>query len=112
MAGYLSSYFVTGKQTKATLQESVMAGDMPRSIIHVSTALTTATGTTMRELRFRRFVWFIADRSGAQLAEARVIATQVVDGTLDLSVDLYLPSPRRLAQILGREPPVAPSVHL
>lgn len=34
-----------------------MSPDMPRSIVHVSTALTQSTGVTMRELRFRRFVW-------------------------------------------------------
>jgi hypothetical protein len=56
-AAYLSAYFVTGKQGKATLQASVLASRMPRSIVHVSTALTQATGVTMRELRFRRFVW-------------------------------------------------------
>ncbi len=76
VAGYLSSYFVAGKTRKATLQESVTAGDMPRSIIHVSTALTMATGVTMRELRFRRFVWRVAGglvRAGFY-EEARVIA--------------------------------------
>jgi hypothetical protein len=30
---------------------------MPRSIVHVSNRLTQHTGITMRELRFRRFVW-------------------------------------------------------
>src|SRR5205807_10097290 len=42
-AAYLSSYFVTGKKTKASLQESAMAPDMPQSIIHVSTQLTQRT---------------------------------------------------------------------
>jgi hypothetical protein len=59
-AAYLSAYFVTGKREKATLHESVTTPDMPRSIIHVSTALTQATGCTMRELRFRRYVWRVA----------------------------------------------------
>jgi hypothetical protein len=40
-----------------TLRESVTTPDMPRSIVRVSTGLTQATGITMRELRFRRFVW-------------------------------------------------------
>jgi len=40
-----------------TLRESVTTPDMPRSIVHVSTRLTQRTGVTMRELRFRRFVW-------------------------------------------------------
>jgi hypothetical protein len=56
-AAYLSSYFVTGKRGKVTLQESVLAHWMPRSIVHISTRLTQRTGITMRELRFRRFVW-------------------------------------------------------
>lgn len=105
VAGYLSSYFVTGKQAKPTLQESVAAGDMPRSIIHVSTALTTLTGVTMRELRFRRFVWFISDRAGCSAEEARAIATLVAADALDLTIDAFTPSPRFLAQILGRQPP-------
>jgi hypothetical protein len=63
----------------------------------------------MRELRFRRFVWFIARAAGTSLPEARQIALQVVTGTLDLSVDAFLPSPRHLAQILGREPPAVRS---
>ncbi len=107
VAGYLSSYFVAGKKGKLTLQESVMAADMPRSIIHVSTELTQRTGVTMRELRFRRFIWFIADRTNCPVDEAREIATRAVAGTLDLAVDVFLPSPRMLAQVLGREPPVA-----
>lgn len=56
-AAYLSAYFCQGKKGKMTLRESVTTPDMPRSIVHVSTALTQATGVTMRELRFRRFVW-------------------------------------------------------
>ena len=105
VAGYLASYFVTGRKRKLTLQESVMAPDMPRSIIHVSTELTQKTGVTMRELRFRRFVWFLADRAGCSVAEARIIALQAVSNSLDLSVDVFTPSPRRLAQVLGRQPP-------
>lgn len=108
VAGYLSSYFVTGKQAKPTLQESVAAGDMPRSIIHVSTTLTTVTGVTMRELRFRRFVWFLSERAGCCLQEAREIASRLVAGTLDLNCDSFTPSPRFLAQILGASRP-APS---
>jgi hypothetical protein len=107
IAAYLSSYFVTGKRGKVSLQESVMSPEMPRSIIYVSTELTQRTGVTMRELRFRRFVWFLADRLGCPVAEARLIATQATAGTLDLTVDIFLPSPRRIAQVLGREPPPA-----
>lgn len=56
-AAYLSSYFVTGKRGKESLQASVLANRMPQSIVHVSTVLTQRSGVTMRELRFRRFVW-------------------------------------------------------
>jgi hypothetical protein len=59
-AAYLSSYFVTGKKGKEALQHSVRSRSMPRSIVHVSARLTQATGCTMRELRFRRFVWRVA----------------------------------------------------
>jgi hypothetical protein len=105
VAAYLSAYFVTGRKSKLSLQESVMATDMPRSIIYVTPELTQLTGITMRELRFRRFVWFLADRLSCPLTEARLIATQATAGTLDLAVDVFEPSPRRIAQVLGREPP-------
>ncbi len=82
-----------------------MSPEMPRSIVHVSNELTQRTGVTMRELRFRRFVWFLADRLRCPLAEARLIAVQATAGTLDLNVDIFEPSPRRIAQILGRQPP-------
>jgi hypothetical protein len=59
-AAYLSAYFVSGKREKAQLHESVMSPAMPRSIVHVSNRLTRHTGITMRELRFRRFVWVVA----------------------------------------------------
>lgn len=59
-AAYLSAYFVTGKREKVQLHVSVMAEGMPRSIVHVSNRLTQETGCTMRELRFRRFVWTVA----------------------------------------------------
>lgn len=65
-AAYLSSYFVTGKKGKEALQNSVRSRSMPRSIVHVSLRLTQATGCTMRELRFRRFVW----RSAGGLVKA------------------------------------------
>jgi hypothetical protein len=59
-AAYLSAYFVKGKKGKLALHESVLSPAMPRSIIHVSRELTARTGVTMRELRFRRFVWILA----------------------------------------------------
>ena len=106
VAAYLSSYFVSGKRGKLSLQESVMSPEMPHSIVWVSTELTRRTGVTMRELRFRRFVWFIASKSGAPLDEAREIARQAAAGTLDLATDRFLPSPRLIAQVLGVERPV------
>jgi hypothetical protein len=104
-AAYLSAYFVTGKKEKAQLHESVTSNAMPRSIIHISVKLTMATGITMRELRFRRFVWRISDRTQCELVEARTIALLATAGTLDLSVDAFTPSPRMLAHVLGRTPP-------
>ena len=108
VAAYLSSYFVAGKRGKLSLQESVMSPDMPHSIVWVSPALTQQTGVTMRELRFRRFVWFLANRLACPVAEARLIATQATAGTLDLTVDVFSPSPRLIAQVLGRRPPPLP----
>lgn len=65
-AAYISSYLVVGKGGKATLQESVQHPAMRRSrLLWVNSLLTLSTGVTMRELRFRRFVWF---RFGALLA--------------------------------------------
>lgn len=59
-AAYLSAYFVTGAKEKTALHKSVMSSAMPRSLIHVSTKLSRATGVTMRELRYRRYVWRVA----------------------------------------------------
>jgi hypothetical protein len=59
-AAYLSAYFVTGKNEKLSLQHSVTTHHMPRSIVYVSTRLTMKSGITMRELRFRRYVWRVA----------------------------------------------------
>jgi hypothetical protein len=58
-AAYLSSYFVTGKGSKVSLQESVQSNWMPRSIIHVSKELTQRSGITMRSLRLRRYAWVL-----------------------------------------------------
>jgi hypothetical protein len=58
-AAYLSSYFVTGKGGKVSLQESVQSNWMPRSIIHVSKELTQRSGITMRSLRLRRYAWVV-----------------------------------------------------
>ena len=58
-AAYLSSYFITGKSRKISLQESVQSNWMPHSIIHVSNELTQSSGVTMRTLRLRRYAWVI-----------------------------------------------------
>lgn len=75
-AAYLSSYFVTGRKGKEALQNSVRSRAMPRSIVHLSARLTQATGCTMRELRFRRFVWRVAGGlvEAGFYEEARAIA--------------------------------------
>lgn len=77
-AAYLSAYFCAGKKEKLSLRESVLSPDMPRSIVHVSTGLTQATGVTMRELRFRRFVWarygWLASVGGDLVDAARNLA--------------------------------------
>jgi hypothetical protein len=56
-AAYLSSYFVTGKGRKVSLQESVQSNRMPRSIIHVSVRLSQRSGITMRTLRIKRHLF-------------------------------------------------------
>lgn len=57
-AAYLSSYFVTGKKEKAQLQESVQHPALRKGrLMWLTPRLTTKTGVTMRELRFRRYVW-------------------------------------------------------
>ena len=75
-AAYLSSYFCTGKKAKLALHESVFSRAMPRSIVHVSNQLTQATGCTMRELRFRRFVWarYASHIKAGHVALARQLA--------------------------------------
>ena len=58
-AAYLSSYFISGKGHKVSLEESVQSNWMPRSIIHISTQLTTRSRVTMRSLRLRRYAWHL-----------------------------------------------------
>lgn len=58
-AAYLSSYFISGKGKKISLEESVQSNWLPRSIIHVSTELTKHSGITMRTLRLRRYAWVV-----------------------------------------------------
>lgn len=67
-AAYLSAYFITGSKRKATLQESVQHPAMAHSrLLWMNPRLTTKTGVTMRELRFRRFVWVRYQRLGERL---------------------------------------------
>jgi hypothetical protein len=86
-AAYLSSYFVTGKRDKATLQQSVLTHWMPRSIVHVSVRLTQVTGVTMRELRFRRFVWarygWLIRAGAPELARRLAERERVIGGPLE-----------------------------
>ena len=56
-AAYLSSYFISGKGRKVSLEESVQSNWMPRSIVHVSAKLTQRSRVTMRSLRLKRFIW-------------------------------------------------------
>lgn len=58
-AAYLSSYFVKGWRGTTALWESVQSSAMPRSIIYVSTGLTTQTGCTMRTLRLKRALFVL-----------------------------------------------------
>ena len=58
-AAYLSSYFISGKGRKVSLEESVQSNWMPRSIIHVSAKLTKLSRVTMRSLRLRRYAWHL-----------------------------------------------------
>jgi len=78
-AAYLSSYFVRGKGSKATLQENARNPHLPRMLIWVSPTLTRPTGVTMRNLRRCRQLWAVRMGllpppawSGAELA--RVVA--------------------------------------
>ena len=99
--GNFSAYFVTGKKGKESLQESVMAPDMPRSIIHVSTTHPAQRG---HDARASVSTVCLVHRAGGRDIPRRSATdrAQAVAGTLDLSVDAFLPSPRRLAQILAR----------
>jgi hypothetical protein len=66
-AAYLSSYFVVGKKEKAQLQESVTHPALRKGrLLWMTPRLTQRTGITMRELRFRRYVW-MAQRQFAVL---------------------------------------------
>ncbi len=56
-AAYISSYLSgRSRSGKRELRETVRSDQLPRSVIHVATTLTMATGVTMRALRFRRLL--------------------------------------------------------
>jgi hypothetical protein len=59
---YLSSYFVGGRGRKASITETVLAGDLPRLIVFVARDLSLRSGCTMRSLRNARRLW--ASREG------------------------------------------------
>jgi hypothetical protein len=78
-AAYLSSYFVTGKGKKSTLQQSVRHEAMKKGLpLWLTPRLTMKSGITMRELRFRRFLWVrfpdLLDLGGDWIAIARRLA--------------------------------------
>jgi hypothetical protein len=78
-AAYLSAYFVKGKKEKAQLQHSVQHPAMRGSrILWMTPRLTQTTGATMREMRFRRFVWarygHLIAQGGGWVDVARVLA--------------------------------------
>jgi hypothetical protein len=58
-AAYLSSYFVTGKGGKATLQENARNPFLPHLLIWLSPRLTRETHVTMRNLRRCRHLWAV-----------------------------------------------------
>ena len=92
-AAYLSSYFVTGKKEKAQLQHTVQHPAMRKSrLLWMTPRLTTLTGVTMRELRFRRYVWarfgMFAAAGGEWIDVARALAEiEQERGDGDLTAD-------------------------
>jgi hypothetical protein len=80
-AAYLSSYLVTGKGHKATVQETVLREDCPTMLVHISRELTQRTGITMRSLRRRRYEWVLARRDlGERISRATAIALLSASG--------------------------------
>jgi hypothetical protein len=95
-AAYLSSYFVKGRGRKVALWESVTSDAMPRSIVHVSVALTQATRCTMRSLRFQRALFVIW---GATLPFHEAHAVRLI-------LEVFGPSTQLIPQTIGdRAPP-------
>ena len=71
-AAYLSSYFVRGKGTKATLQENARNPHLPRMLIWVSPGPDRRHGITMRNLRRCRQLWpYVWATSGAIVVRRR-----------------------------------------
>jgi hypothetical protein len=107
-AAYLSAYLITGKKEKAQLQHSVQHPAMRKSrVVWMTPRLTQQTGVTMRELRFRRFVfarygtilnlggqWVHVARRLAELERdrGRPLTGEEMTGVIDndLALTLYL----------------------
>lgn len=90
-ARYIASYLTKGKGSKKTLCESVSAGEMPRSIIHVSVQLTMRTGVTMRSLRLNRLVAMVWGLS-LSFPELRAVGL-VLAAFPGAELERYLPPP-------------------
>jgi hypothetical protein len=80
-AAYLSSYFVRGRSSKASITETVLDPDLPPLLVYVSRDLTRTTGCTMRNLRRVRRLWAVrcgiaAPPEWSALELARVIQLQ------------------------------------
>jgi hypothetical protein len=80
-AAYLSSYFVTGKQDKATLSDNAKDPNLPRLLIWLAPTITRQTGITMRSRRRCRQLWAVRTGllpppswSGIDLARAILVA--------------------------------------
>lgn len=80
-AAYLSSYLVSGKGDKSTLNENVRNPHLPRLLIWLTPTLTKQTGVTMRGRRQCRQLWAIRmgllpppSWSGVELARAILLA--------------------------------------
>lgn len=85
-AAYLSAYLTSGKGHKRRLSETVRSDQLPFSVIHVCTRLTTRTRVTMRALRFRRLV---NQRWSVDLPFPEQHSLQLLVGALDAELVEY-----------------------
>lgn len=58
-AAYLSSYFVRGRNRKASITETVLSENVPDRVFYVRPALMQASGVSMRSLRLKRRMWAV-----------------------------------------------------